>query len=337
MDEHRFPFPQFLPSSFVVSSFAVHAGIELRRVPNYPVDVSTGSLVPKRIDLSTLSATQGLDAALRLHRLFALTFDLAGEARIGTNTQTLLGTGADYELGAGGGAILRLFRTHHFQLSLRARGGYHGGQHAGIAAFYQSVRGIAEQTVERVLRGSVGSLEAEQARLDFALTQAAKGLVTSTTGFGVSGMVTAAWAMSSWAGLQAMVGYAFDRTTYVADVFQLSTNMSERLQTTTDQNQIMAGVAFDVGAASRGVPLDVVAEYELLPVTNRRRSGVGQASQAAIEHRLALGLYYSGRTDLQLGLSAYTLLAGLRELGAAARYSGRAYHAGGLFVFRYIW
>jgi hypothetical protein len=337
MDGHRFPFPQFLPSSFVVSSFAVHAGVESRRVPNFPTDASTGSLTPKRIDLSTVSATQGVDATLRLHRLFALTFDLSGQARIGTNTDTLLGTGADYELGAGGGALLRLFRTHHFQLSLRARGGYHGGQHAGIAGFYQSVRGIAEQTVQRVARGEIGTLQAEEARLDNAFTQAARQLVSSTTGFGVSGMVTAAWAMSSWAGLQAMVGYAFDRTTNVADVFQLSTETSTRLRTTTQQSQIMAGLALDVGAASRGVPLDLVAEYELLPLMSRRRGGVGQASQSAIEHRIALGLYYSGRTDLQLGVSAYTLLAGLRELGAATQFSGRAYDAGGLFVFRYIW
>jgi hypothetical protein len=249
----------------------------------------------------------------------------------------LLGTGADYELGAGAGVLLRLFRSHHFQLSLRARGGYHGGQHAGIADFYQSVRGIAEQTVERVVRGNVGTLQAEEARLDSSFTEAARGLVSSATGFTVSGMLTAAWAMSSWAGLQAMVGYAFDRSTNVANVFQLSTDTSTRLQTTTQQSQIMAGLALDVGAASRGVPLDVVAEYEFLPQMSRRSGSGGPANQSAIEHRVALGLYYSGRADLQLGVSAYTLLAGLRELGASAQLSGRAYDAGGLFVFRYIW
>lgn len=336
MNGHRFPFPQFIPSSFVVSSFGVYAGVESRRVPNFPTDSSTGSLTPKRIDLSTVSARQGIDAALRLHRVFALTFDLTGQARIGTNTDTLLGTGADYELGAGGGVLLRLLRTETFQLSLRARGGYHGGQRAGIAGFYQSVRGIAEQTVNRVLRGDVGTLEAEEARLDRAFSEAARGLVASATGYNVSGMLTAAWAMSSWAGLQIMAGYAFDDTTNVAQVFQLSTETNQRLQTSTQQHQFMAGLALDIGAASRGIPLDVVAEYQVLPLTSRL-TGVNRVDQSAVEHRLALGLYYSGRTDLQLGVSGYTLLAGLRELGASAQLSGRAYDAGGMFVFRYIW
>jgi hypothetical protein len=336
MAGHRFPFPQFLASSFAVSSFAVHAGFESRRVPNYPVDPSTGALTAQQIDLQTLTATQGVDGSIRLFPALALLFDFYGQARLGTNTATLLGTGADYELGGDGGLLLRLFRSERLQVSLRGLGGYHGGQHAGVTQFYQSVRSIAESAVGRVLTGTT-TLAAEQSRIDAALAQAALGLTSSASGFRATALLTAAVALASYAGLQAMVGFTFDRTTLTTNQFQVGSETSLRLSETTDQKQVVVGVAADIGAASRGVPLDLVGEYEVLPLSSSSTGGVGTSSQATVQHRLALGLYYSGRPDLQLGVSAYALFAQLRELGAESRVSGKAYDAGGLFVFRYIW
>src|SRR5688500_10912819 len=86
MAQHRFPFAPFLASSFIVSSFAVHAGTDVRRVPRFPLDATTGALVAQRIDLATVRITQGAAGSVRLHRLFALTFAVSGEARIGTNS-----------------------------------------------------------------------------------------------------------------------------------------------------------------------------------------------------------------------------------------------------------
>lgn len=336
MAQHRFPFAPFLASSFIVSSFAVHAGIDVRRVPRFPLDATTGALVAQRIDLATVRITQGAAGSVRLHRLFALTFAVSGEARIGTNSSSLLGTGADYELGGDAGGLLRLYRGERFQISLRSEGGYHGGQQAGVARFYRSVRAIADRTVTRLL-GPGTDFATERQRIDQALTQAALGLTTASRGFRISNLLTAAWTLSSYAGLQAMLGFSFDRTTNVSNEFQLDSETSFKLSTTSDRRELMAGAAIDLGAASTGVPLDVVAEYELLPLLSRDHDGVGQSSRATVAQRLALGVYYSGRTDLQLGMSAYTLLAQLRELGANAQWSGKAYNFGGLFVFRYIW
>jgi hypothetical protein len=301
--------------------------VELRRVPNYPVDVTTGSLTAGLIDLNTLSATQGIDGSIRIFPALALIFDLYGQARLGTDTASLLGTGADYRLGGNGGLLLRLFRSERFQVSVRGQGGYHGGQQAGVTQFYGAVRDLASNEVNRVLGGGT-TLAQEQARIDTAMAAAAQTLTSQVSGFGASVMATAALALSSWAGVQAMAGYAFDRTTRVANQFQAVTASTVELSTTRDTSTALVGVALDIGGAARGIPLDLVLEYEVLPLS---------ASRGTVEQRLALGVYYSGRPDLQLGVSGYTLFAQLGELGAQDRVSGKAYDSGGLFVFRYIW
>jgi hypothetical protein len=338
MGGHEFPFAQFVPSSFVVSTFGVRAGFELRRTPEFPTDTTTGSASQKLIDLSTASATEGLDVQIRVLPVMALTFDGYGNARIGTNTPTLLGTGADFEAGGKAGVLLRLLRTEHLQLSLRAQGGYYGGQKAGIARFYQSVRAIGEQTAARALAGSVKSAEAERARLDRALTQAARGLLTSTSGFRASGTLTAAAALGAFVGVQAMAGFMFERSSYTSNQFEIMSDGTSQLRETSKLSQTMFGLAIDLSGASRGVPLDLVGEYVLLPLSSRRQAEEGPAiRQSALEHRLALGLYYAGRADLQLGLSAYGLLAQVPELGADGQTSGKPRDVGGLFSFRYIW
>lgn len=335
MHGHRFPFPQFLESSFVVSTFSVHAGIDARRVPDFPTTQMNEAMLDEKIKLETVSATQGIDAAVRVHRLIAVTFDLYGRARVGANTSTLLGTGADFTLGGDAGFVLRLLRTDRLQLSVRASAGYYGGQQAGVSSFYQSVRGIAEQEVTRVLAGNT-NVDVERRHIAAALWQAARGLTSDVRGVRGSGSFTAAWAITSYLGLQAMVGFCLDHATLTTDQFLLSSSSNARAERTARRSQTTVGVALDVGGASGGIPLDLVWEYELLPLSVINH-GVGQANQAAVQQRLALGLYYSGRTDLQLGASAHTLFSQAREIGEGNQLSGRAFDAGGVFVFRYFW
>jgi hypothetical protein len=338
MGGHEFPFALFVPSSFVVSTFGVHAGGEWRRTPRFPTDTSTGSDTQKLIDLSTASATESFDGQIRLLPVLALTFDFYGKTRVGTNTPTLLGTGADFEVGGNAGLMVRLLRSKYVQLSLRASGGYYGGQQAGIARFYQSVRAIGEQTAARALAGRITSIEAERRRIDAALIQAARGLLTSISGFRTAGTLTAAAALGSLVGVQTMAGYMFEQSSYTSNQFELTSDGTTRLNETSKLSQFMVGLALDLSGASRGVPLDLVGEYVLLPISSKRKAEAGSTTQqSALEHRVALGLYYAGRTDLQLGLSAYGLLAQVPELGADARASGKPRDVGGLFSFRYIW
>jgi len=57
----------------------------------------------------------------------------------------------------------------------------------------------------------------------------------------------------------------------------------------------------------------------------------------ATEHLIALGLFYSGRPDLQLGASVYTLLGQLPLMANDRSLSGNPVDTGVMFVFRYIW
>jgi hypothetical protein len=168
--------------------------------------------------------------------------------------------------------------------------------------------------------------------------QAARGLLTSTSGFRTSGTLTAAAALGAFVGVQAMASFMFERSSYTSNQFEITSDGSTQLRETSKLSQTMFGLAADLSGASRGVPLDLVGEYVLIPLSSRRKSDDGATTrQSALEHRLAVGLYYAGRADLQLGLSAYALLAQVPELGADARASGKPRDVGGLSSFRYIW
>jgi hypothetical protein len=339
MNGHRFPFPQFVPSSFAVSAFGVYAGVESKQVPQYPVDATTGADSAKLISLNTLTARQGIDFSVRLASMLALTGDAYARARVGTNVDTLLGTGADYELGANGGVLLRLLRTKRFQLSARGQAGYHSGQKAGITSFYKSVRSIAEQEVARALNGTIltSTATAELGRVDAAMREAARGLIASSSGVTASAWATAAIALTSFMGVQGMVGYTFDRTTLTSNDFQTASQTSVALSQTVDYQQALVGAALDIGGAGKGIPLDLVLEYLALPLWLNSSGSGGSSQQSTMEQRVAAGLYYAGRTDLQLGVSAYTLLAQPPEVGAQGKISGKPTDLGGRFVFRYIW
>jgi hypothetical protein len=339
MNGHRFPFPQFVPSSFVVSAFGVYAGVESKQVPEYPVDATTGADSAKLISLNTLTARQGIDFSVRLASVLALTGDAYARARVGTNVDTLLGTGADYELGANGGVLLRLLRTKRLQLSVRGQAGYHSGQKAGITSFYKSVRSIAEQEVARALNGTIltSTANAELNRVDAAMREAARGLIASTSGVAASAWASAAIALTSFMGVQGMVGYTFDRTTLTSNDFQAATQTSVALSQTVDYQQALVGAALDIGGAGKGIPLDLVVEYLALPLWLNSSGSGGSSQQSTMEQRVAAGLYYAGRTDLQLGVSAYTLLSQPPEVGAQGKTSGKPTDLGGRFVFRYIW
>lgn len=55
------------------------------------------------------------------------------------------------------------------------------------------------------------------------------------------------------------------------------------------------------------------------------------------QHLVALGLYYSGRADFQLGMVGYTLLGQLPLVGADGTVSGKPQDGGVQLVFHYIW
>jgi hypothetical protein len=154
----------------------------------------------------------------------------------------------------------------------------------------------------------------------------------------VQAALSAAQAFSRYAGLQGVLGFLYDRASDTTNDYNPSADVSSKLRATEKRTQTVLGVALDLGAANHGVPLDFVLEYLLLPSRVQREVDPGGSStRKALMHRLAADLLYSGRSDLQLGVTLYALLAQPRELGVDDRSSGRPRELGASFNFRYVW
>ena len=96
-------------------------------------------------------------------------------------------------------------------------------------------------------------------------------------------------------------------------------------------------IALDIDGAPAGFPVDLLAEYALTLSSVMTTSANESSNNSATEHLLALGAYYSGRPDLQLGGTAYTLLGQVPLVAADSSLSGKPQDVGVLLVFRYIW
>ncbi len=337
LDGHVFPFPQFVASSFVVSSFGVRAGVEARQVPHFAATPLSGDAASQSIDLSSAVASEASDASVRVHRLLAIWLSGYGRARVGTNTKTILGSGADFELGGDLGVLVRLFSSKRLQLSARGSFGYYGGTQAGIDRFYQSVRALADKTVQSSLTGST-TVDQQTALFAGELLRASNEIITSLSGYRTAVMLTGAQALGPYVGLQEVIGVSYDRGSEVTSDYLVSQDRSVRLSAVDKLVETSLGFAVDVGSGDdRGIPIDLVFEYLMLPTRVERDASADSSLQKVIAHRLAFDLFYAGRSDLQLGLSVYTVLAQAREVGVNGTLSGRPRQTGGAFTFRYIW
>jgi hypothetical protein len=98
------------------------------------------------------------------------------------------------------------------------------------------------------------------------------------------------------------------------------------------------GAALDIDADPIGLPVALMLEYRGRAV-NVSDKGQKEASfdVSSLEHLVAVGVYYSGRTDLQLGLTGYTLFGQVPSYGANAIPSGKPLDLAAQLVFRYFW
>lgn len=334
---HVFPVAAFVPTAFTVSSFGMRAGMENRTVPGF-VTTWTQDQGPRRMraSLETISASEALEISLRLHRALALALDGYGRARVGANAPALLGTGAEFEYGGNFGALVRLVRAAPFQLALRLQGGYVGGQKAGFSRLFSDLLSLAQAAATRTLAGE-SELSQQLLRLEYAFSEVARSLLTRYQGGRAGGSLHAALALGRYVGVQAAFGAAWSRALYTATRFDAETEVSRAWRETMTTLHLSAAAAIDLDLTPAGVPLDLMLEYA--PERTRREIVLlGKTTrELALEQRIALGLYYAGRSDLQLGLVGYFLFGQIPELGANTARSGRPRDAGAQFVFRYIW
>lgn len=336
---HQFPLAVFVPPALTFSYFGVRAGLEYHSVPGYSRDLSFFNTAEySRTNLETVNAAETIDVAIQLHDYIALVGSGYGLARIGANVPTLLGTGADYTYGGDVGLLLKLFRVAGFQLALRGEAGFFAGQQAGIIELFQDIGAIVQTNINDLFQTTdIRQIDLPQrlADIENSIRVATTAVLTPFRGFEYGASLNAAQALGSAFGLQLSFGVYGKAETYDIPVFNV-----RNATVTADPRDVSKyaprlGVAFDVNLDHVLMPLDLMAEYTLTWLTVRSDLPDGVTQRVWKEHVIALGGYFSGALNLQLGVIAYILYGKDPVIGAMAEPSGQPLDVGAQFVFRY--
>ena len=337
LGEHYFQLGSFVPSALVDSHIGIRAGVEYHQVPGFaqlPSLVSTG---PQAVDLRTINVAETLDFAVKLHEHFAIYGDGYGKARVGANIATLLGSGADYTYGGDLGLLVKLFRAGGFQLSVSGQAGYYSGQSAGILALFQDLNVIAQDALKKFQQNPVLDVNQAINQLNVAFRTATADLLTPFSGFKFGFALNAAQAIGPYLGVQASLGFYSDRATYQPTRYDTQSGGPLVMERTIKTTRPSLALAMDLDASPSGLPFAMLLEYRATPINVSDSQAEPGYDVTAFEHLVALGLFYSGRRDLQLGFTGYTLFGQAPTIGANATPSGKPLDLALQLVFRYFW
>lgn len=334
---HSFLLGSFVPSGLINSRVGVRAGLEYHQVSGYVQLPSLGATSPQVVDLQTINIAETIDFAVRLHDHFAIYGDGYGKARVGANINTLLGAGADYTYGGHLGLLVKLFHLSSFQISVAGQAGYYAGQSAGIMALFQDLNVIAQDAVEEVQQNPVIDVNRAVDKLNTAFRTATADLLTPFEGLTYGVSLNIAQALGRYAGLQASVGYYAESATYRPTRYDSVTAGPVMQEHTVSTQRPSFGLAADFDASPAGLPLAIMLEYQATPTNVTDTQDSSALDLSSLEQLLALGLFYSGRTDLQLGVTTYSVYGRLPTLNADAATSDKPLDIAGQLVFRYFW
>ena len=306
LNGHTFVSPILLPSAFVTTHFGIRQGVQIVRVPR----VIAGDGV-------TVSGLQQVfDFGGHLGDAIGFYATGGGDVTIGTDAPSLIFIESSFSVNAEAGLVLRLARLDSgTQISLRAGAGAGTGRGVDVQGLLGAVFSDNERSVNQVLNGKGAAYVFKP---------------QSSTTFAAS--LLAAQSLSSNFGLQASV----EGRRNSATESPLDPATGTRVDNTSKETELSAGVAFSADGAPSGVPVGVVLEYKL--DASRTDGGDGWDDP---KHVVALGLYYTGRRSLQLGVGGITLL-GLKPLPAVDENfnptkSGKPSAYAGQFIIRYVW
>jgi hypothetical protein len=143
------------------------------------------------------------------------------------------------------------------------------------------------------------------------------------------GSITAAQTISPVFGLQGAINIGGSSAT--AEGFD--TNIGARVDSTQDNFNYQFAAAVDADFASVGAPIAAMFEYAGSHIPT-----LGSVEPTALNttHTLALGVYYSGRHNLQAGLQG-ALQFGLEPVASRQGPSDRPKNTLAVITLRYIW
>lgn len=311
---HYFLFPLLQQSAFISSYVGLRSGVVSYDVPDLPIG-SLGAL-----DVSLVGYQQTLDLGARLTRWLGLWGQARGILYSGLTVSSFVSDGASFQAGGDGGVVVRLLHLESSgtQLSLRAGAGYQGGRDLTLLPLLSAIVDTPGATLVSILRGELGEL-----------------LVVDTSETSVNGGLFFAQKLGTpLLGLQASASVA--RAWRTRKPFDPATGTRIDRDTTATRFNLAGALSADF--MSFGVPVALMGEYLF---TAGRQSEVELARTDLNTSSVALGVYYTGRRNLQLGLVGGAVLhaeprIGVDPEGNPAK-SGRPRLNTAQLVLRYIW
>jgi hypothetical protein len=313
MKGHTFLYPILQEGAFNTMHFGIRQGFAYASFPNVPLG-SLGS-----VGLSASGVIENFDLGVKILPWLGVYGTAEGQVALGTNIDSLLLAGGNFSFSGNAGLVLRIARIESTgtELTARAFGGGGTGRDASIVGLVDALFSAGGKAAfGDVLNGNLGR---------FLLTP------TGNNTFG--GSVHAAQAIGKYFGAQAAV--EGDSTRQSVSPFNPATNAN--VSQTTSIGTFKTTVGVDVDGAPGGVPLGAMAEYEL---EYDAASGAG-TSASTLSHFVGVGLYYTARRNLVLGLGGKTQLNPPPLTTENARQqpvqSGSPTLLYGQFILRYVW
>ncbi|MBU8899333.1 hypothetical protein DRW03_10245 [Corallococcus sp. H22C18031201] len=309
-----FLFPILQQSAFVTTHVGIREGLARYAVPQLPA----GRL--GTYDVTLTGFQQTLDLGLRVTPWLGLTGFARANVISGVNAASLVASGASFELLGELGVVGRVLRIEDTgtQLSVRGHFGLSNQRGIQVLPLVNAIVNSPQPTVDSVGEGRLGQL--------VLLPRTEK---TAGGGFFV------AQALGTWLSLQASASaeYAWQKR----KPFDVSLGTRTEQATHAVRVDLALAAAVDFQPVVH-VPVGLMGEYALRTGTQQE---VFRKNRTLGLSTLALGLYYTGRPSLQVGLGAVATLSAepLQGLGPEGRdqESGKPTLTYAQLILRYIW
>jgi hypothetical protein len=261
---HKFMYPATIDTAFIATS------VENRTSARYASarDVPIGNNLT---DITSLGIREAMALEIAFGDVWELGVTGFGQFVTGDTGRALAVQGSFYAYGAGLDGAIRIVRIEASGTQFTFRGQLYGVQSGGQISLLPFIAAVRNQPL------STPAIIADFGDL----------LVTPTSWWGFAGSINLAQAITPVFSIQASFRLDFRRFTQSPYV-----PLSGRNDVTSTAWLPQVGVA--VGVNPPGSPVAILAEY--------RASAQDSADPASYAHNIiALGAYYSGRPDLQVG------------------------------------
>ncbi len=310
---HTFQTPTLADFALPIGYLGLRAGGDVERVPDLPFGILG------KLTLHSAQLAESVDLSVRVHDRVAIFGSLAGLGSTGLSVRDIAIRGTNVSWGGGVGALVKLLELQGTVLSVRGALGGSSGVLANLLALIDALASAPRSTLEELLAGNLGEL-----------------LLTPFSRFNYGASVALAQALGSSFSLQASLGVNGDSLSL--DLFDLGPSARRQTHITTIAVPLALALTADLKPSIR-VPIAVMLEYQINP-RHISNDNTGEANWRS-RNTAALGLYFSGRRDVQAGVSAFALVDSDpiqgRAVGGGSAPSGTPQSYGGQIILRTFW